>query len=99
VCADRTTFDDRDARAAAEFIRDAQLAQLTDALASVTSWAGFRPQTCVISGSGEFLARRLIEACLDACEVLSLRHELGSIVSVCAPAHAVAVLAREAGTS
>jgi len=56
------------------------------------------PRTVIVSGSGEFLARRVAEeafAGVPPRRVVSLSEELGPLVSACAPAHAVAVLAAE----
>lgn len=56
-------------------------------------------QRVIVSGSGEFLARRIIEKALPErlqANTLSLNAELGPEVSACAPAYAVAVLAAEA---
>jgi uncharacterized hydantoinase/oxoprolinase family protein len=52
-------------------------------------------EAVVLSGRGEFLARRLIERLRLKCPVISLSTELGPSISRCAPAHALAVLARE----
>lgn len=52
----------------------------------------------IVSGSGEFLARRVVERALPerlAARPISLNDELGPSVSACAPAYAVAVLATE----
>jgi len=54
------------------------------------------PQLAIISGQGEFLAREALEFLQISCPVVSLGKELGGPVSRCAPAHALAVLAREA---
>lgn len=51
------------------------------------------PSACVVSGSGEFLARRIATA--RALRVVSLSEQLGPGVSEAAAAYAVAVLARE----
>jgi probable H4MPT-linked C1 transfer pathway protein len=48
----------------------------------------------VVSGSGEFLARKVAEND-SSSEVISLTERLGPEVSACAPAYAVAVLATE----
>jgi hypothetical protein len=57
------------------------------------------PETLIVSGAGEFLARqvaaRVFES-MPADRVVSLNDELGPQVSACAPAYAVAVLAAEA---
>ena len=49
----------------------------------------------VISGRGEFLARRMLDKIKLKANVVSLTRELGPELSRCAPAHALAVLARE----
>jgi probable H4MPT-linked C1 transfer pathway protein len=49
--------------------------------------------TYVVSGSGEFLARRVIETEPANAAVLALTDQLGPEISACAPAYAVAVLA------
>jgi uncharacterized hydantoinase/oxoprolinase family protein len=54
------------------------------------------PVTFLLSGSGEFLARQLVERLPDgADQVDSLGDRLGPELSACAPAYAVAVLAAE----
>ena len=50
----------------------------------------------VISGQGEFLARRVAARMGLENNIISLAEQLGDRVSSCAAAHAVAVLAREA---
>jgi probable H4MPT-linked C1 transfer pathway protein len=57
-------------------------------------------ETVVLSGAGEFLARRVLGELTKhypAARVLSLNDALGPAVSACAPAYAVAVLAAERG--
>jgi probable H4MPT-linked C1 transfer pathway protein len=52
----------------------------------------------IVSGSGEFLARQVAQeafASIGPNQLFSLNDELGSEVSSCAPAYAVAVLASE----
>jgi (4-(4-[2-(gamma-L-glutamylamino)ethyl]phenoxymethyl)furan-2-yl)methanamine synthase len=95
VCADAATFSLDDAMAAAIAIRDAQLELLHDALLRVASRQAEPPQTIIISGQGEFLLRRLVARLRWQCNVVSLNERLGSDVSRCAPAHAIAVLANE----
>ncbi len=53
------------------------------------------PGRAVISGSGEFLARRLLARLGLDVPIVSLREELGPALSRAATAHALAVLARE----
>jgi uncharacterized hydantoinase/oxoprolinase family protein len=52
------------------------------------------PRTIVLSGCGEFLATIAAWVCPGARH-RSLRVEIGSEANECAPAHAVAVLAKE----
>jgi uncharacterized hydantoinase/oxoprolinase family protein len=95
ICADRTQFDAEDALAAAVAIREAQLDRLRVAVASVTASQPHPIETVVVSGTGEFLARALVEAEWPAVRIVSLAKELGARVSACAPAHSLAVLAAE----
>jgi uncharacterized hydantoinase/oxoprolinase family protein len=53
-----------------------------------------KPITYIISGSGEFLARKVVES-VNASEVISLNERLGDSVSASAPAYAVSLLAKE----
>ncbi|MDC0936779.1 hydantoinase/oxoprolinase family protein [Pirellulales bacterium] len=87
------TFDE--AFAAAESIRRAQLGRLRHAWRNATSNRVAPPQCAVISGQGEFLARQLLEECESKLPVVSLHEQLGPTASRCAPAFALAVLARE----
>jgi probable H4MPT-linked C1 transfer pathway protein len=95
ICADGTTFDDRDAVAAAEAVREAQFAQFRHAVEQVASDMSEPPTCFVVSGAGEFLAVRLVNETQGHGQVFSLATELGAEASACAPAHALAVLARE----
>jgi len=95
ICADTTTFSLNDASSAASAVRDAQVAKLESAIVQVVDRIGRPPETLLLSGHGEFILRRLVERLPWACEVLSLSSKLGPQLSRCAPAHALAVLARE----
>jgi uncharacterized hydantoinase/oxoprolinase family protein len=53
------------------------------------------PENIILSGAGEFLARRVVIQMNLAVQRISLAEALGPALSQCAPAHAVAVLARE----
>lgn len=53
------------------------------------------PPTVIVAGSGEFLAARIVSDFEHCHEVISLSERLGSDVSACAPAYAVATLASE----
>jgi probable H4MPT-linked C1 transfer pathway protein len=96
VCADRTQFSATAAVDAAHAIRDAQLARLRAALERVSASLPTAPTSYILSGAGEFLARQLVGAEKPDGRVVSLSEILGLAVSACAPAHALAVLAREA---
>jgi (4-(4-[2-(gamma-L-glutamylamino)ethyl]phenoxymethyl)furan-2-yl)methanamine synthase len=96
ICSDATAFSIDDAAAAASAIRDAQLVQLQTAVIRVACRLERPPQTIIISGQGEFLLRQLVARLPWKCNVVSLTERLGGEVSRCAPAHALAGLAREA---
>ncbi|MGL6095282.1 MAG: hydantoinase/oxoprolinase family protein [Fimbriiglobus sp.] len=59
---------------------------------------GVELRTVIVSGAGEFLARRVVRRALGGApidRVVSLAEELGPAVSACSPAFALAVLATE----
>jgi probable H4MPT-linked C1 transfer pathway protein len=95
VCADADSFTAEDARQAAATVREAQLEILQAAVEKVVTRLGTLPKTVITSGHGEFLLRHLLARLPWQADVLSLTEELGPAVSRCAPAHALAVLARE----
>ena len=96
ICADRTMFDDEDAHGAATAIARAQLAKIGVAAAGVIRQMPKPPETVIISGQGEFLARRAVERMRLDGSIVSLSEELGPELSRAAAAHAVAVLAQDA---
>ena len=57
---------------------------------------GQPPDRVLLSGQGEFAAQRALEELGHAPPIISLAKELGIAISRCAPAHALAVLSREA---
>lgn len=95
ICADTTMFSWDDARRAAAEVRDAQLDLLESAARRVLGRLEVAPQTIVLAGHGEFVARHLLERLACCGPVVSLAEELGPQISRCATAHALAVLARE----
>ena len=95
ICADTTMFSWDDARRAAAAVRDAQLALLESAARRVLGRLEVSPQTVVLAGHGEFVARILLERLDYAGPVISLTDELEPQISRCATAHALAVLASE----
>lgn len=55
-------------------------------------------RTAIVSGEGEFLARRIVEKEFQGApieRIVSLNDKLGPAVSACAPAYALAILASE----
>jgi probable H4MPT-linked C1 transfer pathway protein len=95
ICADSDSFSMADANSAALEIKEAQLSLLESAVRKVASRLPTPPTTLVVSGEGEFLLQQLLSRFPWKCQVVSLSRELGPIVSQCAPAHALAVLARK----
>jgi probable H4MPT-linked C1 transfer pathway protein len=95
ICADPTTFDAADAHAAAAAIRRRQVTKIAAAVAIVIGQMEPPADTIILSGRGEFLARCVLNHIGLAIRVVSLARELGPELSRCAPAHALAVLARE----
>jgi probable H4MPT-linked C1 transfer pathway protein len=96
ICADGSEFPEVDAITAAQSLAKAQLALITRGLSQVLANQTRRPQTIVISGQGEFLARRALNELSLNCPIISLGERLGPKISRVAPAHALAVLASEA---
>ena len=95
-CADTSQFDEHDALEAAEAVHKAQLAKLGVAAQQVLRRMPTAPEKIVICGSGEFLARMLVERLRLKAEIFTLATIRSERVSRCACAHAVAVLATEA---
>jgi probable H4MPT-linked C1 transfer pathway protein len=95
ICADRETFDERDAVAAAEAVARSQLAKIAVAIGQLVSRFKSPPETIVLSGRGEFIARRALERMKLKAKIISMENELGGSLSRAATAHALAVLARE----
>jgi len=95
ICCDRTMFDEDDAREMAAAVAVAQLQLITEALGKVIFRLPAAPGTIIISGRGEFIARRAIQTMQLPAAVVSLTSQLGSDISKCATAHALAVLAKE----
>jgi probable H4MPT-linked C1 transfer pathway protein len=96
VCADGDELSEVDIITAAQSLAKAQLALVTRGLSQVLANQTRRPQTIVVSGQGEFLARRALAEMSLNTPVISLAERLGPKVSRVAPAHALAVLASEA---
>jgi probable H4MPT-linked C1 transfer pathway protein len=95
LCADANELTIQELLTIAETIGDLQFDELTRAIEVVTEAMPVAPGTCVVSGSGQFLARKVAERLFATCRIVPLADEIGSGASNCAPAHAVAVLAAE----
>ena len=95
IAADDAEFNHRDAVTLAEHAADAQVARLAAAIGQVKSGLPAAPQKIVLSGHGEFLAREALDLLQTSVPCVSLTKELGPAISRCAPAHALAVLARD----
>jgi probable H4MPT-linked C1 transfer pathway protein len=96
ICADVEDFNHRDAVVLARAAAEQQVGQLIEGIRHVVGQHSEAPLAVVLSGEGEFLARRAVEARPWQAPVITLSRELSAPISRCAPAHAVAVLAREA---
>jgi len=95
IAADGEDFNHRDAVTMAESVADAQVSKLAAAIGQVKSGLPAAPAQIVLSGHGEFLAREALDLLQVAAPCVSLTKELGRAISRSAPAHALAVLARE----
>ena len=95
LCADVTMFSMQDARKSANIVQDSQLKLLEEAIRKVLKSMKASPETVVLSGHGVFLAQKLLASVGLSEPSVSLEKVLGSEVSRCSCAHALAVLARE----
>lgn len=99
ICADTEIFNHRDAVAVAERIRDEQTVWIATYLGQVAENMQHDISRVVISGKGEFLARRVCQKALPNVPLTALSQRLGPTVSTCAPAHALATIARQAAAT
>jgi probable H4MPT-linked C1 transfer pathway protein len=95
ICADTDSISLEAAERAAAAIREAQLQQLERAADQIVSRLNEAPRSVIISGEGEAVLRMLIDRIEWRPEIIAMSRRLGETVSRCAPAHALAVLARE----
>jgi probable H4MPT-linked C1 transfer pathway protein len=96
-CGDAETIPTDEIHALARMARRAQLDVIGAAIATVIAKLPAPPQTIMICGSGEFVARAAIaqNPVLSSIPVLSLAGRLGSDISQAACAYALASLAAE----
>ena len=102
VCAGVDEFNHRDAVNLAQSIANYQQSQITQHVDQVVEALSGPLESIVISGMGEFMARRIALARFpnadnEAPPIVSLKSEISLAASIAATAHALAVLAREAG--
>lgn len=95
ICADAEEFNHRDAAIMAEALAARQVERIAAAIRRVAGRLPAPPRQVVLSGHGEFLAVRALGPAGIAAPVVLLSRELGPALSRSAPAHALAVLARE----
>jgi (4-(4-[2-(gamma-L-glutamylamino)ethyl]phenoxymethyl)furan-2-yl)methanamine synthase len=96
LCADTSELDIEDFACIAGTVRDAQLELLRIAIATVVQEVRLEPGVVVASGSGEFLVRSSTASALAGWQLISLADRLGPMVSRCATAFALSVLAEKA---
>jgi probable H4MPT-linked C1 transfer pathway protein len=95
IAADSDEFSHRDAVAIAEAVGKAQLERIVATIKHVVTRVG-QPAAYIFSGHGEFLAMKALEDLPPVAQVIRLSEKLDANISRCAPAYALAVLAREA---
>ena len=96
IAADTENFNHRDAVAIAQSVFEAQSFAISAALQRIVKAMPEPPETFIVSGQGEFLARRVVASLASETPMISLAREIGPACSHCACAYALAVLAREA---
>lgn len=95
AAADAAEFDERDAVVLSESLARRQAAQLAAAIAKVVP-ATAMPERVILSGHGDFLALSALEESGIKARVIRMSEQLGPGLARVGPAHALAVLAREA---
>ena len=97
ICADPPSFGDDDAYRCAAAIRQAQADAVRAAVSRIAAALPQPPVWLIVSGAGAFLASAAGQHVLPRACVVSLADRLNRAASEAAPAHALAVLARERG--
>jgi uncharacterized hydantoinase/oxoprolinase family protein len=95
IGADVTMLSEEEVLVAAKAVRTTQLETLRAAASHGAARLNAMPATIIISGQGEFLLRDVATSLPWRPGVVSLSAALGPSASRCAPAYALAVLARE----
>jgi len=94
-CADEDKFNHRDAVALSHAVADAQMFLISTSVKRVIGEMPEPLKKVILSGHGEFLGQRVLEELGLTAEIIVMTRVLGSTVSRCATAHALAVLANE----
>ena len=92
-CVDSSYFTDGDACIFATQVAQVQLDEICAAVTRVILPMLTEPTAFVVSGIGEFLARRVVARMNSAAQVMSFADQYGAAVSRCATAYALARLA------
>ena len=95
ICSDSDAFDQHDAHTLAQSLASSQVQRIVTSMKQVTDKLSVAARTFVVCGQGEFLAHRAVQQFATGGTVISLAERLGPVVSRCAPAHALATIARE----
>ena len=95
VCADRETFDDEDALAAARFLVSAQEKKVRQALLLVAERIGGPFEKAVVAGEGEFLLRRAIHRLWPRCEIIPISERMSRDISRTACAYSLTRIAED----
>lgn len=95
ICADEEQFHHRDAVEIAAHVAQLTLDLVRKGYQQVVARQVAAPIRLIVAGQGEFLARQVPSSQSMPVSMVSLNRELGPRISRCAPAHAIAVLARE----
>ena len=93
-CVDGSSFSQDDAISLATLVAQRQLDELLSAVMRVTGRLPTGLETFVISGSGEFLAKRVASGLDSNARVISMARQFGADMSQCATAYALARLMR-----
>ena len=96
LCADASEFDNHDAIQVAKHIASAQRELLRAAIGAVLERRGPRGRMrWVVSGHGDFLLPHILPATASDEAICRLYDHIGPDATRCAPAHALAVIARQ----
>jgi probable H4MPT-linked C1 transfer pathway protein len=97
ICCDRSEVSDAELQEIARFLAEHQRSQISKSLMTVLERTSRPPGHVIVSGAGEFLARRIVTTHrqLDRCQISALATMLSPEATDAACAYAVAVLAAE----